>query len=396
MVKKSVFFLILFFSATFPLSAEGLPSYLELFSMGHPVYKNDQLISEYGRLDRNFDETGPEGILRFCQLYLFTGEREDLFGVLKAKGALQRMEEEQWPTSQAAGLFILSGWHSLIQKNKEGHAAVHFASAYAQDSSSREAYFWKRVGDFLKMYKEPLGTSPVFASYNGALGNFLIKGVAETGDSLPTFTSEEAQGYFYPLLLMAPESPLVLELFGDILYYHPDPFLSRWFSSMSYLRAAQQFPEGSDDFIAYEKKSIYSLESNRVNPQTYNQYRFTQFHKTLERDLANSSSRRDSLEAAGASAQAALPELYGETTTPPEFFSDNGSGQLMELLGRERKKEMQLSARKNNPNSEITNPDLNIGEIKSTAKFNVYAILLIAIVIGAVVFFWIQIKNNSE
>lgn len=241
------------------------------------------------------------------------------------------------------------------------------------------------TAQYLSQYDPGAGSqAPLFGHFNGGFYHFIAR--AHKWDSkYPLGQVNRACRVLMELSALDPGNVVWLELLGDLMQYYPLPFQGRWFAALAYYKASVLNKETENG--PFRLKAIYALESNRNNPVNYNEERFHKmelaFRKEFERGprlTVLPDSLRLVLASSDSLANASFAFLPADTTRPllRVIRTDNEV-----LAGREKPF---------NPNADLENPDLK-KRVKSNVFFNFYAIGVILIVVGAVVFFVRQVRK---
>lgn len=259
---------------------------------------------------------------------------------------------------------------AALEEGKSGDAARLFAAAGTGLNENNDCglRFYRLSAHYLAAYQ---GSQPIFPSFNGGYYNYLK-------DSLFWGESDSAQ---YEQALVAAlelvqwtsaDSPIYLELLGDLLTGHRDRFYGNYFGWLAYMRAGLMDPDHAD---AYTRKAIFALEYPRTAEDRFNRYRSTQLHKALEEDLVTVRREKESMPLA----------------PPIRFFPESSDSRLDAMLKKARQQAIDRSLRKLKFDQEV---DRKV--VKRDVRFNAYALFLILVIIGAVVFFWIKLKRANK
>jgi hypothetical protein len=229
--------------------------------------------------------------------------------------------------------------------------------------------FFRLTARYLAAYSQ---TPPLFPHFNGGFYTYLK-------DSLFWSDSDSLQ---YEMALSAvmdlvqwtnAKNPLYLELLGDMITGHRDRFYATYFAWMAYERAGIE-SEGSAA-TAFERKAIFALEFPGTNEDRFNRYRYTQLNKALREDLAS-----------------APHETRGpEPPLPRWFFPSQSNAHLFGMLKKAQSQEIARRSRVLKFDQEVNRRD-----VKRDTRFNAYALFLIAVIIGSVIFFWIKLKRAAK
>lgn len=230
------------------------------------------------------------------------------------------------------------------------------------------------AADYAQQYQ---GTTPLFPGFNGGFYNFLK-------DSL--HGGEKLSIHEYGLALDAlfgwvkhtnGGSAVALELFADLLYRHPDRLLGNYFGCLTYMRAGLVSKGHSRE--AFLEKAIYALESPATVRHHFNNYRFTQLRKALEADIAAKELVADPAHV--------LEVRDGQV----QYVSARDGGSLLPILVKARAKTLEAGPKTFNKYGQ----EVDQRKVKSDTTFNLYALLMIGTVIGAVAFFWWKIRKAT-
>lgn len=232
------------------------------------------------------------------------------------------------------------------------------------------------VAQYLAKYQKTL---PIFSGFNGGFYGFV-------SDSLKWKTGEpEAIGYLQALNTVAmlyrmdkKHAAIYLELLGDLLTEEPGKFNANYISALAYLRAARNKNETLA--LAFERKALFALEAPRDREDRFNQYRFTQIKKALDHDIDSAKT-----------IMANINHSNSYKTPINSGFSAEEPGSLARIL---TKSKGQLEARATEAKRYEGDVDLK-KEVKKDSRFNLFAMFLIAIIIGAVIFIVRQIRRVS-
>lgn len=239
--------------------------------------------------------------------------------------------------------------------------------------------------------------SPVFSHFNGGFYNYV-------SDSLHWDPRHpDGNGYLMALNVVVQAMALdparqatYMELLGDLLSKEPNRFTANYLSCLAYLRAGMV--AGGAAQAAYERKAIFAIEAPRQAEERFNQYRFTQLKKALQADVDSAKALQARFEATESQARQAgsdpLARFQGKSTQEliSTTFAVSDPGQLPAILQKARD---QQAAREQEAKRYAGDVDLK-KEVKKDARFNAFAIFLIAIIIAAVIFIWVKIVRASR
>ena len=222
--------------------------------------------------------------------------------------------------------------------------------------------------------------APVFPGFNGGFYQYL-KDNLNGGQKLNLAQFDRAVGVLYGWFQMSQgKSALALELLGDVLYRHPDRFIGNYFGALVYMRAAL-LSKGEPNKAVLFDKGLYVLEAPSEAYPRFDRYLYKQMKDAMEFDLAD-----------GAAAPADLSE--GKTrveTGGVLYLAEMDGGKLAPILRKAWKQGAERALSKSKPVKQV-----DASEVKQTTTFNLYALLMIGTVIGAIVFFWVKIKQAAK
>ena len=222
------------------------------------------------------------------------------------------------------------------------------------------------------------GTTPIFPGFNGGFYNFL-KDSLQSGQKLTLPQYQAAiQATTNWLTLSQGKSIPAFELLGDLLYRHPDRFIGNYFGALVYMKAALLSKSPATE--AFLEKGIYALEAPAESRKRFDQYLYTQLQKALQADL--SAQTLETPEATPANVQ------QGGIL----YLSTKDGGRVGAILF---KAYQQAQAQKPTTPSRF-GPEVDAREVKKDNQFNLYALLLIGTVLGAIVFFWIRLRRANR
>lgn len=334
---------------------------------------------------------GPESVL-----LLRAGKPQDVLRSLQPQldSLLADSAKRAFSPTQAAE-FEAGAWAEVAAGKLDRAAAIQ--SKLLQDPAST-ARCRIRMEQLLVRYLQTYAKdSPMFAHFNGGFYNYV-------GDSLHWDPRKpDGNGYLMALnvVVMAMEldpkrQATYLELLGDLLSKEPNRFTANYLSCLAYLRAGMV--AGGPAQAAYDRKAIFAVEAPRQAEERFNQYRFTQLKKALQVDVDSAAAKQAQGEAAEAQAIKAgsdpLARFQGKSTDAliATTFTETDPGQLPAIL---QKSKDQQAAREQEAKRYAGDVDLK-KEVKKDARFNAFAIFLIAIIIGAVIFIWVKIMRASR
>lgn len=257
---------------------------------------------------------------------------------------------------------------ALLVEGKYADAARAFR---LRDTTCGHHYL-RLAADYAHQY---MGTSPLFPGFNGGFYNFL-KDSLHGGGKLSVGEFGMALDALYGWVAHTNgQSTVALELFGDLLYRHPDRLLGNYFGALVYLRAGMVSQGTSKD--AYLEKALYALESPAEVRRRFDIYRFTQIRKAFEADMAAASLSPDPA--------ASLTVSDGKIN----YVSARDGGALLPILVKARAKTQEIGPKSFNRYGQ----EVDVRKVKGDTTFNMYAILLIGTVLGAIGFFWWRLRK---
>jgi hypothetical protein len=231
------------------------------------------------------------------------------------------------------------------------------------------------AADYAHLYQ---GTTPLFPGFNGGFYNFL-KDSLHGGEKLSLQTYDLALGALFGWVKHTNgKSAVALELFGDLLYRHPDRLLGNYFGCLTYLRAGLVSEGVARD--AFSEKAIYALESPAAVRRRFDTYRFTQLRKAMEADIAAKDIAADPANS--------LSVQDGQV----QYVSAQDGGSLLPLLIKARAKTQEVGPKTFNKYGQ----EVDQRKVKADTTFNLYALLMIGTVVGAVIFFWVKIRRATR
>lgn len=253
----------------------------------------------------------------------------------------------------------------------EGEYAAAAQAFRLRDTSCGHVYL-RLAADYAHQYA---GMTPLFPGFNGGFYNFL-KDSIHGGEKLSlgeyTLALEALYGW---VRHTNATSTVALELFGDLLYRHPDRLLGNYFGALVYMKAGLISEGASRD--AFMEKALYALESPAEVRRRFDIYRFTQIRKAMEADIATKTIVADPAHS--------LAVTDGKIV----FVSAKDGGALMPLLVKARAKTLEIGPKTFNKYGH----EVDARKVKSDTGFNLYALLLIGTVVGAIGFFWWRLRK---
>lgn len=285
-----------------------------------------------------------------------------------------------------------------LQAEKYGEAAQKFARANS-DSCAGTAENLRIIAAYLAKFDDG-ETYPLFPHFNGGFYSFAVDSLRGSVEEKSVQLGKLQEDLMQVIRVLGDDEPAMKEMLGDLLLNGPDEFVGKWMAGTAYLSIA--LAATGEDSIEFERKAIYCLESDRINPKYFNRYRFNKFRKGLQEDLDAAEARREAFQAKMGAVKspkaadlAANYEGFPKETGPGMMLPEREGSPVVELIIREQERSMKATAGPN-PNENPMNPDLDIKEIKTTASYNYYAIGLIALVIAAAVFMYIKVRNGQR
>lgn len=308
--------------------------------------------------------------------------------------------------------YYTPGQIQVMQMIAEGNLTAALDSIHATDSAllaaSKTFQVLGQACTYLITYThnrptDPLN-APLFEGFNGGFASRLEH--AFRWDTLSAFSAEELDKVIVTWMEVIHRGDskmpgIYYEMLGDLTLRLGNPQISRWMSAMAYLRAGEEY---RNDTIMdrYRTKAIYALESHQKNPTTFNRYRFnqlvTEFHAAWQRGLAlreeigKTSWKQDP----AIQFQGTYQNRIGAFTAFGRYenFPDDVHQPLVELIEKDRVMYGDIAV--NDPNRETMNRDLDVNKIKSTPAYNVFAVVMILMVIGSALFFYFRIRNRQR
>jgi hypothetical protein len=246
--------------------------------------------------------------------------------------------------------------------------------------------------------------APLFEGFNGGFASY-IEGVFrwDTLSSLPSSELDKVIVTWMEVLYRGDDKMpgIYFEMLGDVMLRYGNPQVSRWVAAMAYLRAGEDYR--NDTIMGrYKTKAIYALESHQKKPTTFNRYRLNQLVTVFHATWLQGEALRDSIKGLTWQSDPA-PEFQrkftGRTGALGVFgsFDDlpaDARNPLVELLEKDRKIYGDIA--ENDPNRETMNRDLDVNKIKAVPAYNVFAIIMILLVIGSALFFFLRIRKRQQ
>lgn len=287
------------------------------------------------------------------------------------------------------------GMYELLSGNY-AEAASAFRNSRIKDAGARDCGvgMYELIASYLQQYDK--GQSPLFGHFNGGFYSYLKAELYWGKDEKDTLALAQATTVAMRLLAYKDGNSIIfLEVLADLVANHQDRFIANYLGGLAYMRAAQMAtdPAASQQF---EEKAIYALEAPRTGYNKFNRYRFTQLKKTLIADVEVAEAARTqylSEEKAAGNALAEIAKKWsaGAAAPPIRFYSEQTKGELGGKLTGARSKEASRAAADKKFAEEV-----DLKTVKEDSRFNTYAILLILVLIGAVIFIWRKYAAASK
>ncbi len=291
---------------------------------------------------------------------------------------------------RAYGALELAGIAALAQeKLDQAVRLLSLAVAQAGDGYRCHAHMQLLLARYVQQYGIQ---TPQHAHFNSGFYNYLQdslhwKAGAPDADGYVLALNSVVQWY----RLDPTHSALYLELLGDLLSKEPTPFNANYLSSLAYMRAGMY--AGGAQQQAYERKALFALEAPRQSEQRFNLYRFTQLKKALQEDVDSAAVRQARFDVQDAASDA-YARLQDKSTDDPISvgFLPTDLGRLPAILAKSKS---QIEAHNAEVKRYAGDVDLK-KEVKKDNRFNTFALFLIAIIIGAAIFFWRKLRAASK
>ena len=267
------------------------------------------------------------------------------------------------------------------------------------DSLTKQEAYYYYLAECLKQFDERSRPDvPVFPNYNQGFGNYLVKRALE--DSLfdskrsaaAFFLNETANAMFYR---HAEESRLFREVMGDLLLVlhrednQPD---LKFLAAFSYETACWGV-DSMQNMPFWKSKAYYCLESQLTNPKQHNVRRILAMGKLMGsryeqylKDRKAWDAEEQKLTAEAFEKQYVTGFAKGSSDSLTYWPIEKGD-ELYEFVNKELQKDAE-NAPVFDPNEDFSNKSMDVGEIKSNVRYNLYALLIFAalgIAIGAII-----------
>ncbi|MCB9234515.1 MAG: hypothetical protein H6581_22865 [Bacteroidia bacterium] len=263
---------------------------------------------------------------------------------------------------------------------------------------------WNLQMRYLDLFlKTPEG--PVFAGFNGGFGNFV-------DDSLPPApgqaleTVENMQNMIRRIAEDGPDNPVLYEMLGDLLYQDQSGDEMRYLAAFAYQRASQlaTIEEASN---AYRRKAAFAMEGEVIrDPNFFNKVRYANFEQAFLTQQKAAQELQERIEkdetawaAQGKDMEIAFLDAYGPFMAPsyPDYKPDywpKEKGEALAFVSKEVENEN--NRRTFTPNDDVTNPSLDLKAVKRDYRFNFYALIVFAFIIGAVAIIWRNFRKMEK
>jgi hypothetical protein len=318
---------------------------------------------------------------------------------LKAIGMLSQLLDsvgaDSAKLSAAAPAFEAYGFARILNG---GYPQAIEALQIAQGHTSGPNFCRVRITLLTARYLKMYGTAaPLWPNFNGGFYNYLADSLGwkeKQPDADQYILALNAVSWL--LRIDVAQQPLYLELIGDLLAKEPGKFNSHYLAGLAYLRAGLLTEDAREK--AFERKGMFALEAPNIRDDRFNQYRWTQLRKALIDDVDHLFARQDSLSKAATqnakSGQDPMLVWGGQISKAPisAAMLETEKGRLPSMLVRAR--------------AEIEGPTAPAGRyagdvdlakaVKKDTRFNLFAAFLILTIVGAVVFFWVQLRRNTR
>lgn len=342
-----------------------------------------------------FGEAAMEVLLEKIQVKGLADEFAMLFWKRKlgkadntARLAQARMPESPIVDSVSwSQIHFLDGIFDLLDRDYTG-SIEHFRQS---EALGLETGGYKVIATYLNKYGDQ---SPLFPKFNGGFFHFASDSLGWNHNKPDSLGFLNCADKVMDLIILSEGQPVYHELLGDLFSQSPDRFTANWFGSLPYYRAG--FFEGMDKDV-FRRKALFALEAPRSTEMRFDQYRIVQMGKHIGNDLDSMAIFRASYLAAekAAMAKGGLPhesikDEYGEDTGNFVWLAENDRGRIARVLRKAEAEDALRSGRDRKFAGEV-----DLKTVKADATFNVYAIVVILVVIAAAIFLGVQIKRNS-
>ena len=248
----------------------------------------------------------------------------------------------------------------------------------------------------MAQYFDQYGISvPIFSGFNNGFYNFACDSLRLKRAAPDPVIYERLVSSVMDLVILSQQPEPFMEILGDLLSQHPDRVTANWFPAIIYHRLAFDIPAQEKRL---KEKSIFALEAPRRARQRFDNYQFVQLGERLAEDLnlAEESwngylNEEKAAVEAGKRVDELLKEKFGAAEGGLLLMRENEPGALPNVIREaDRRTAEQMGEQRKFAGK------VDLKKVKGEQKFNYYAIVMIAVVIGSVIFIWRQLKKNAR
>jgi len=254
----------------------------------------------------------------------------------------------------------------------------------------REDY--RLIAQYLDLYGDQV---PIFSGFNNGFFNYACDSLRMPRNNPNPAIYNRLIESLLDLAIFTQRQPAYLEMLGDLMTQNPDQITANWFSAVSYLQLAKDVPAQA---ARLEEKAIHALEAPRTARSRFDSYQFTKLGQRLDEDRKLAEESRAAMVAeeekavqSGKPASEALAQEFEAASAAVVLMRENEPGALPNVIREADRREAEKLGEER---KFAGNVDLK--EVKGEKRFNYYALVMIAVVIGAVIVLWRKLNQGAK
>lgn len=296
-------------------------------------------------------------------------------------------------SSQWGQAYFYEGVLQMIGADFEA-AVGHFQTAELTGGLSSDCKLvdYRLIAQYFSQYGSSV---PIFSGFNNGFYNFACDSLRLKRAAPDPIIYERLVNSVMDFIMLSQQPEPYMEILGDLLSQHPDKVTANWFPAIIYHRLAFDLPAQENRL---KEKAIFALEAPRTARQRFDNYQFVQLGERLQEDLTLAEESWKSYEGeekaaveGGKSVEELLREKFGAAEGGLLLMRENEAGALPSVI---READRRMAEDLGQQRKFAGKVDLK--KVKGEQKFNYYAIVMIAVVIGSIIFIWRQLKKNAR
>ena len=337
-------------------------------------------------------ECTPEEYDDLSFAYLRLGEMEKAQQVLRIYKLERLTEDNGWPEENVLEVtqntYRILSLYALLAGDVE---KCHFFSDELKKTKVDSIPSSQNMTDLILEYhcRYFKGSYPLYPHFSGGFAEYLKKDRKVASGKYVTKVLDMGVNHTLNLIrTVGIEHPYFLEALGDLLATYKNDPQYLYLSSYAYLRASM-VSESAEASAAFEHKAIFTLEGENLGFRKYNRVRWASSRKAFFAEVDAGAAAKTTVSLSDLTSS----DTQGELSLWPD------KAPIMTFLNEQLLKEVNRNFR-SRPKEKILNPNIDVSEIKSDARYNVYALIVIGILLASIIVIWrkmaVLIRKQEE